>query len=546
MKSKIFERLSSDVLIVGGGGAGLRAAIEARERGSDVLVVSKSRVGYGNNTYISKGSFAAATGWTDARDNPEVHKQDSLAGGRFLNDRRLVAAVAKDAASQIAFLEKCGVRFFRHDGKIQLRHVPGHSYPRHVRGEHQKGSDFIRPLREYALKIGVRFADRILITRLLNSEGRFVGATGIMSNGKFIIFKSSCTILATGGFAQVFQFNNNAAGITGDGQSLAYEIGVPLKDMEFVQFYPTALGRFGNRLLMYEALVSNAGAVLLNADGENIAFASDRTGSFQIFVMSPDGSNQVQLTFTPGNHLYPAWSPDGRQLAYSSDEQGMYYDIYVMQADGSDAVNVTQSPGTDHAPSWSPDGTMLTFWSDRDREPSGVLGLSYNNRDIRNLNTDIFVMDGMGGAVRNLTFGLEAAAGFEPSWSPRGQSIAFVSYDLDPRYGDMGLLDAAGGGIQWLELGIGTYSPSWSRDGSTLAYADATFGRSQGLGIYVVPASGGEPTQLTAYARYALHPTWSPMSESAGSSVEGTSWGEVKTWFKRGSATPERLVPETR
>jgi succinate dehydrogenase/fumarate reductase flavoprotein subunit len=271
MKSKIFERLSSDVLIVGGGGAGLRAAIEAREKGSDVLVVSKSRVGYGNNTYISKGSFAAATGWTDARDNPEVHKQDSLAGGRFLNDRRLVAAVAKDAASQIAFLEKCGVRFFRHDGKIQLRHVPGHSYPRHVRGEHQTGSDFIRPLREYALKIGVRFADRILITRLLESEGRLVGATGIMWAGEFIIFESSCTILATGGFAQVFQFNNNAAGITGDGQSLAYEIGAPLKDMEFVQFYPTALGRFGNRLLMYEALVSNAGAVLLNADGENIA-----------------------------------------------------------------------------------------------------------------------------------------------------------------------------------------------------------------------------------------------------------------------------------
>lgn len=262
--------VSCDVLVIGGGGSGLRAAIEAREMGADVTVVSKSRVGYGSNTFISKASFAAATGWPDPRDNPEVHIRDTVTGGRFINDQKLLEAVAREAGAQISFLEKCGVNFLKREGKLRVTHAPGHSYPRHVRGKHQTGRDFTLPLREYAKKIGVRFAERILITRLLTSENRIAAATGISQDGSFLAFVTNCSILATGGFAQVFLHTNNATGITGDGQALAFELGIPLKDIEFVQFYPTALGNLGSRILLYEAFVSGAGAMLKNSKGDDI------------------------------------------------------------------------------------------------------------------------------------------------------------------------------------------------------------------------------------------------------------------------------------
>jgi succinate dehydrogenase/fumarate reductase flavoprotein subunit len=262
--------VSCDILVVGGGGSGLRAAIEAREMGVDVIVVSKSRVGYGSNTFISKGTFAAATGWRDSRDDPEVHIKDTRIGGRFINDQKLLAAVAREAGAQISFLEKCGVNFLKQDGKIRVIHTPGHSYPRHVRGEHQTGRDFILPLREYAQRIGVRFAEKILITRFFTSKGRIAAATGIAQDGRFLCFVANCSIITTGGFAQIYLHNNNAAGMTGDGQALAFELGIPLKDLEFVQFYPTALGNLGSRIFLYEAFVFQAGAVLKNSKGDDI------------------------------------------------------------------------------------------------------------------------------------------------------------------------------------------------------------------------------------------------------------------------------------
>ena len=259
-----------DVLIIGGGGAGIRAAIAAREKGADVLIVSKSRIGYGNNTFISKGVFAAATGWSTSFDNPEVHIKDIIEGGRFINDRRLVKKVAEGSPEQIGFLEKCGVKFSRKNGKIRMTHTPGHSYPRHVAGEHHAGSDFIIPLREYASKAGVRFMEKVFITRLFSSMGRIAAATGIDHEGRFLSISANCILIATGGFAQIYLHNNNAAGMTGDGLALSFDLGLPLRDMEFVQFYPTALGKRGNRLLLYEALVFDAKATLKNSMREDI------------------------------------------------------------------------------------------------------------------------------------------------------------------------------------------------------------------------------------------------------------------------------------
>jgi fumarate reductase (CoM/CoB) subunit A len=259
-----------DVLVIGGGGSGLRAAIAARERGVDVVLVSKSRVGYGNNTYISKGTFAAAAGWGNSRDNPDVHLRDSVIGGRLINDQKLLKLVTQGVVSQIEFLQRCGVRFYEQGGRIGVVHTPGHSYPRHVHGRERSGRDFIIPLRAYAERIGVRLMDRAFITRLIRSGGRIAGATGITRDGTFLGFSASSIVLATGGFAGTYLHNNNAAGITGDGCALAFELGVPVKDMEFIQFYPTALGALGSRLFLYEAFIFEAGAVLRNALGDDI------------------------------------------------------------------------------------------------------------------------------------------------------------------------------------------------------------------------------------------------------------------------------------
>jgi fumarate reductase (CoM/CoB) subunit A len=265
-----FDRASCDVLIIGGGGAGLRAAIQAREKGVAVTAASKSRVGYGNNTYISKATFAAATGWRDPRDNPDVHLRDSMISGRFINDRQLLNLVTDEAVGQIDFLQRCGVRFYERGGRIGVVPAPGHSYPRHVRTSDRSGRDLTLPLRAYAERIGVRFMERVFITRLISSGGRIAGAAGIDQDGAFFPIAARSIVLATGGFAQSYLHTNNAAGMTGDGQALAFELGVPLKDMEFVQFYPTATGALGSRLFLYEAFIFEAGAVLRNAPGDDI------------------------------------------------------------------------------------------------------------------------------------------------------------------------------------------------------------------------------------------------------------------------------------
>jgi succinate dehydrogenase/fumarate reductase flavoprotein subunit len=259
-----------DVLVIGGGGAGLRAAIEAREMGAEVILVSKSRSGYGNNTVISKASFSSANGFADARDTPETMVEDAIVGGRFINDRKLVVTVAEESGALIAFLKKCGVRFVMHQGRVHAFNAPGHRFPRHARAEHHSGIGLTLPLIKYAKEKGVRFADRVFITRLIPSrDGRIASAVGFNRHGDFLAFLCNCMILATGGFAPIYLHHNNAPGITGDGQALAFELGIPLKDMEFVQFYPTASGNTWSRLILYEDLIMD-NAVLRNRNGDDI------------------------------------------------------------------------------------------------------------------------------------------------------------------------------------------------------------------------------------------------------------------------------------
>ncbi|NQU65882.1 MAG: FAD-binding protein [SAR324 cluster bacterium] len=269
MTSQIKAPISCDVLIIGGGGAGLRAAIEAKELGADVAVVSKSRIGYGNNTIISAG-IMAATGWGEAEDGHDVHVKDTVLGGRYLNDQKLVAVTAAEATAQATFLEKCGVAFAQKDGMLQVEHIPGHSYPRHLSTAQKGGRGLILPLIASAEKIGVRCYDQVFISKLFADNNQIKGAGGFSKDGQFLSFAAKSVILATGGFAQLYQKTDNAQGITGTGHILAHDLGITLKDMEFVQFYPTSLGRSGSRILLYEIIVTRFGGKIRNSEGADI------------------------------------------------------------------------------------------------------------------------------------------------------------------------------------------------------------------------------------------------------------------------------------
>ena len=254
--------IECDVLIIGGGGTGLSAAITARRLGANVIIASKAKVGYTNNTFIS-GGMLATPGKGDVNDSSEAHMKDIVAAGRFISDPSLSAIVTRQARDNVTFLEECGADFNRKDGALEAVQFPGHSFPRNVQTVMQHGSGYMLPMVKTAKKIGVRFLDHMFVSRLLAEDGTILGAIGIDGKGAIFPIYAKSVILATGGFSQVYQNNNNAFGITGDGHALAYDLGVPLRDMEFVQFYPT-WGTF------YEFTVAIAGAGLKNATGENI------------------------------------------------------------------------------------------------------------------------------------------------------------------------------------------------------------------------------------------------------------------------------------
>jgi len=262
---------SCDVLVIGSGGAGLRAAIASREAGANVLLVTKTRVDFNSNTVIAAGSFAVPSGWYDSEDSPQMHVIDTITGGRFVNDQKLASVISDEIGQQVPFLEKCGVQLVKRVASpgIPVSPPPGHSHSRHVRSQNSTGKDFIIPMRKYAEEIGVQLVEKVMITRLFTSDGRFATATGISENNKFFSFRAGALVIATGGFAQVYLNNDNAASATGDGIVLASQLDIPVRDMEFVQFYPTAAGKRGNRLVLYEGLIGR-GAQFKDSNGEDI------------------------------------------------------------------------------------------------------------------------------------------------------------------------------------------------------------------------------------------------------------------------------------
>jgi succinate dehydrogenase / fumarate reductase, flavoprotein subunit len=266
-----YEVREHDVLIIGAGGAGLRAAIAAAEKGLSVGIVSKSLLGKAH-TVMAEGGIAAAMSNVDPDDSWRQHFIDTMNSGKFLNNWRKVEIYTKEAPEGVYELEQWGALFNRTpEGKISQRPFGGHTYRRLAHVGDRTGLEMIRTLQEKALATDANVYMETTVTRLFkDARGRIIGALAYTrENGKFIYFKTKAVVMATGGWGRIYKVTSNSWEGTGDGVILAYEAGADLVDMEMVQFHPTGMvWPPGARGILVTEGVRGEGGVLRNADGE--------------------------------------------------------------------------------------------------------------------------------------------------------------------------------------------------------------------------------------------------------------------------------------
>ncbi len=269
-----FERHSYDVVVVGAGGSGLRAAIGAHEAGAKTAVVCKSLLGKAH-TVMAEGGIAAAMGNVWEEDNWKVHFRDTMRGGKMLNNWRMAQLHAQEAPERVWELESWGALFDRtKEGKISQRDFGGHRYARLAHVGDRTGLEMIRTLQQRAVAIGVDVYMECTITELLKDGGAIAGAFGYWrESGRFIAFDAPTVIIATGGIGKSFKITSNSWEYTGDGHALAMEAGAPLINMEFVQFHPTGMVWPPSvRGLLVTESVRGDGGVLRNSEGKRFMF----------------------------------------------------------------------------------------------------------------------------------------------------------------------------------------------------------------------------------------------------------------------------------
>jgi succinate dehydrogenase / fumarate reductase flavoprotein subunit len=265
-----YETHEHDVLIIGAGGAGLRAAIEALAGGASVGVVCKSLLGKAH-TVMAEGGIAAAMANVDAADNWRVHFRDTMRGGKLLNNWRMAQLHAQEAPDRVRELEQWGALFDRTEkGEILQRAFGGHTYKRLCHVGDRTGLEMIRTLQDRGVHLGIDVYMECTVTRLLTDDGRIAGAFAYWrEQGRFVVFKAKAVVIATGGIGKAYHITSNSWEYAGDGMALAYEAGAELMDMEFVQFHPTGMvwppGVQG--ILVTEA-VRGEGGILRNRLGE--------------------------------------------------------------------------------------------------------------------------------------------------------------------------------------------------------------------------------------------------------------------------------------
>ncbi|HEX4756543.1 MAG TPA: fumarate reductase/succinate dehydrogenase flavoprotein subunit [Terracidiphilus sp.] len=269
-----FQRFSYDVLVIGAGGAGLRAAIEAGATGAKVGVVCKSLLGKAH-TVMAEGGIAAAMANVDDRDNWRVHFADTMRGGQYLNNWRMAELHAKEAPECVCELEAWGALFDRtSDGKILQRNFGGHRYPRLAHVGDRTGLEMIRTLQDHGIHTGMEVHMECTVLSLLLDGNRIAGACGYdREKGRFQLWEAKAVVLATGGIGRAFKVTSNSWEYTGDGLALAYRAGAELQDMEFVQFHPTGMvWPISVRGILVTEGVRGEGGVLRNSEGRRFMF----------------------------------------------------------------------------------------------------------------------------------------------------------------------------------------------------------------------------------------------------------------------------------
>jgi succinate dehydrogenase / fumarate reductase flavoprotein subunit len=269
-----YETHEHDVLVIGAGGAGLRAAIEASAAGVSVGLVCKSLLGKAH-TVMAEGGIAAALANVDARDSWKTHFADTMRGGQYVNNWRMAELHAREAPQRVKELEAWGAVFDRtKDGRILQRNFGGHKYPRLAHVGDRTGLEMIRTLQDHGVHQGMSVYMECTIIRLLKDGDRVAGAFGYYrERGRFVLFKARAVVLATGGIGKAYKITSNSWEYTGDGHSLAYHAGAELQDMEFIQFHPTGMVWPPSvRGILVTEGVRGEGGVLKNSEGKRFMF----------------------------------------------------------------------------------------------------------------------------------------------------------------------------------------------------------------------------------------------------------------------------------
>tara|TARA_B100000700_G_scaffold277425_1_gene324770 strand:+ start:16566 stop:18401 length:1836 start_codon:yes stop_codon:yes gene_type:complete len=268
------ETFDHDVVVIGAGGAGLRAAIECSAQSLNTGMICKSLLGKAH-TVMAEGGAAASLGHTDDRDNWKVHFRDTMRGGKFLNQWRMAELHARHAADRVRELEEWGAVFDRTaDGYINQRPFGGHRYPRLAHTGDRTGLEMIRTLQDHGIHQGIHIHQECTALKLLKDDGRISGVFGYWrETGRFVLFRTKAVIMSTGGAGKCWRVTSNSWEYTGDGMEMAYMAGAELIDMEFAQFHPTGMiWPLSVRGILVTEGVRGEGGVLQNSDGDRFMF----------------------------------------------------------------------------------------------------------------------------------------------------------------------------------------------------------------------------------------------------------------------------------